>query len=104
MGFTYPPEPSEKGSEIWSTLPKDIDILVTHCPPFGILDISKHGNYNTGCKALLKAVNEIRPKLHIFGHIHESFGHSFKGQTHFYNVGFVDENYNVVNKPVLIEL
>ena len=29
---------------------------------------------NSGCKELLKKIYEIKPKYHIFGHIHEDFG------------------------------
>ena len=101
MGFTYPPE---KGEAIWSNLPEDIDILVTHCPPFGVHDVIKGLNIHGGCKALLNAVQHINPKVHIFGHIHESFGASIIGPTKFYNVGFLDEHYTVKNKPVLIEI
>lgn len=101
MGFTYPPEEGEK---VWSNLPEKVDILITHCPPFGIHDVSIHNNASTGCKALLRAVEKMQPKLHIFGHIHESHGNSKIGKTHFYNVGFLDEHYNPKNKPVVIEL
>lgn len=45
-------------------LEKDIDVLITHGPPFGILD------EGIGCKILIDIVTEINPKLHIFGHIH----------------------------------
>jgi Icc-related predicted phosphoesterase len=72
MGFTYLPK---DGEAVWSNLPQDVDILVTLCPSFGIMDQSVHSKLNTGCKGLLQAVVKMRPKLHIFGHIHEGHGH-----------------------------
>lgn len=59
--------------ECWSKIPKDVGILVTHCPPFGTLDRDKL-NINTGCEILAETVKRINPPLHIFGHIHESRG------------------------------
>ena len=41
---------------MWDIMPKNIDILVTHQPPFGILDRIKNGNYSVGSKHLRNAV------------------------------------------------
>jgi Icc-related predicted phosphoesterase len=67
MGFTYP---DKRGEIVWSNLPEKIDILITHGPPSGILDVSIHNGLNVGCAFLRKAVLKIQPKVHIFGHIH----------------------------------
>ena len=53
---------------VWKELPK-VDILVTHGPPFGILDKTNEGK-NAGSELLLKEVLRLKPKLHLFGHIH----------------------------------
>ena len=63
----------------------DVDILVTHSPPYGILDVSNKGNY-CGSKALLKEVHRIKPKLHLFGHIHEARGNTKINQIIYCNV------------------
>jgi Icc-related predicted phosphoesterase len=60
-------------SEVWRKIPVDTDVLITHTPPFGILDRTRLGK-NVGCKDLAEAVQRIKPKAHIFGHIHESAG------------------------------
>ena len=52
----------------------DIDIMLTHGPPQGILDETKHGEENVGCEHLFNAVWRCKPKLHAFGHIHEGWG------------------------------
>ncbi|MFA6315543.1 MAG: metallophosphatase domain-containing protein [Candidatus Paceibacterota bacterium] len=49
------------------------DILITHTGPYGILDQAYSGEH-LGCRFLHKVVSEIRPKLHVFGHIHEAAG------------------------------
>ena len=69
---------SEKDSEILKTyldkIPENIDILISHGPPKGILDKIVDGS-NVGCELLREYVlNKIKPKYHLFGHIHESNG------------------------------
>lgn len=59
---------------LWSLLPDDIDILITHGPPKGVLDLSVNRagilEY-CGCEALKSYIlNRIKPKYHFFGHIH----------------------------------
>ncbi len=54
----------------------DVDILITHTPPKGILDISEDRDGKLefcGCKALKRhVITRIKPKLMLFGHIHNS--------------------------------
>ena len=58
----------------WDAIPSDTDILITHGPPLGIFDKNING-FECGCGDLLQAVKErVRPRLHIFGHIHEGYG------------------------------
>ncbi len=92
------------GAEInkhWELIPKDTDILITHGPPFGILD-QTDSNYNAGCEMLLKKVNQIKPKIHVFGHIHEGYGMIEKGKTIFANASSVNSNYQMVNAPIVL--
>lgn len=53
-------------------IPDTVDIIMTHGPAKGILDWRPEGN--VGCKNLLQAVRRVKPKMHCFGHIHESNG------------------------------
>lgn len=55
--------------KLWNMIPENTNILVTHGPPYGILDLNMQKQH-TGCKDLLNQVLKIKPKLHIFGHIH----------------------------------
>ncbi|KAK4507899.1 hypothetical protein PRZ48_001634 [Zasmidium cellare] len=58
---------------IWGAVPDGIDLLVTHTPPKGCLDASKHWEEG-GCPALKAALSRIRPLVHVFGHCHEGRG------------------------------
>jgi len=64
--FKYPKKDEDI---IWNSLPIGIDILVTHCPPLGILD-KTNSDQLAGSSALKKWVLKNKPKFHIFGHIH----------------------------------
>jgi len=55
----------------WEMIPSDTDILVTHTPPIGYGDLCCTG-VRAGCVELLSTVqNRVKPKYHVFGHIHE---------------------------------
>lgn len=89
----------EDAKECWSNIPITTDILVTHGPPYGVMDqVCKHNlrgreDASVGCKALLERVKVVKPKLHVFGHIHEGRGIQTDGDTTFINASVLDENY-----------
>lgn len=62
--------PREELAKKWSLIPKDTDILLTHTPPFGVFDYVD--GRRAGCEELAARLNEITPKFHVFGHIHEN--------------------------------
>ncbi len=88
---------------LWAGIPEHLDVLVTHGPPFGVLDRTTEGK-NAGCPHLLKAVQNKKPRVHLFGHIHEGYGMTEKNGTVFVNTSLCNENYDLVNKPVVLEL
>ncbi|MBN2358220.1 MAG: metallophosphatase domain-containing protein [Deltaproteobacteria bacterium] len=72
-------------AERWAQIPDDTEILVTHCPPHGIGDRT-HSGRHAGCEDLLARVRQVRPALHLFGHIHEGNGRWQIDDTLFANV------------------
>ena len=90
---------------VWNDIPEDVDILVTHGPPQGHLDISgpPYNEPNLGCELLRVRVDEIKPKIHVFGHIHGSYGYKFHEGTHFINASVLNERYKPVNKPITVD-
>lgn len=87
----------------WDLIPEKTDVLITHGPPQGILDKTIDGE-NAGCKNLRDVIAKIRPKLHVFGHIHFGRGFLCTANTTFVNAAICDENYAPANAPQLIEL
>jgi Icc-related predicted phosphoesterase len=93
-------------AEKWKLIPLDTDILITHGPPHGILDEvpRKYWIENTGCEELRKKVEEIRPKAHIFGHIHCGYGQTEQFGVKFINASNCDESYEPTQPPIVFEL
>lgn len=57
----------------WDKIPEGMDIIVTHGPAYGFGDKCNYGD-RVGCEDLLEAIERVKPKLHVFGHIHEDRG------------------------------
>jgi len=97
-------------AEKWAMIPDDIDILITHGPPNGILDLvpRKGWDENTGCEELRKRVEKItkvgRLKLHVFGHIHCGYGVHDDSGVKFVNASTCDEQYDPTQPPIVIDL
>jgi Icc-related predicted phosphoesterase len=90
----------EKIRRIWKGIPDDVDVLITHGPPFGIGD-KVYGNH-VGCLELLHAVSKLpHLSIHVFGHVHAGNGSYISEEhpgTYFCNCSVCDENY-VTNNP-----
>ena len=96
---------AEKLKKVWTQIPSDTDILMTHGPPEGILDKNLDG-FPCGCVHLKSAVERVKPKLHVFGHIHEAYGmRQVQGEgTIFANASIQDYQKNELNAPITLEL
>jgi predicted phosphohydrolase len=88
---------------IWAKVPTGVDILLSHSPPQGILDRTSRGD-TVGCEELREALNRIRPRLHVFGHIHESYGQLKQDETIFVNASVCTLRYAPTQKPIVIDL
>lgn len=88
----------------WDLIPEDTDILITHGPPIGHGDLCSHGG-RAGCVNLLRTIQQrVKPKYHVFGHIHEGYGITTDGQTVFVNASTCNYNYRPVQEPVIFDL
>lgn len=95
--------PENELIKYWNDIPTDIDVLITHGPPKGILDVSPWGKVHTGSQNLYdQVVNRIKPKFHCFGHIHDCYGMLEIDGITFINASNLNEEYEVANKPIEI--
>ena len=112
---------SSEYQEIVKRIPDYVDILISHGPPFNILDTfvrhsidwdSQQNDYahstrefKIGSKVLAERIKEIEPKLVCFGHCHENGGQTVKiGGTIYVNGAVLNENYEIANEPVIVNL
>jgi Icc-related predicted phosphoesterase len=88
----------------WEMIPDDTDFLITHGPPRGILDELEDSS-RVGCPALLSKVLSVKPKVHVFGHIHCARGIDRIDRTIYINAAVLDESYRLVEAaPFEIEI
>ncbi len=95
----------ERGAEIrakWDLIPGDTEVLITHGPPLGHGDVTARGD-SAGCADLLERIRQVRPRFHLFGHIHEGYGTSSDGTTTYVNASTCDLRYRPVNPPVVLD-
>lgn len=93
--------------EKFALIPDDIDILVTHGPPFTILDMTKDGQQVGSAALLAHHIRRLNPTLFVWGHIHESHGIASAyswNDTKYVNCSHVNEHYQPINKPIRIIL
>jgi len=89
---------------LYAEIPEDTDVLITHGPPFGILDIVPDSGLHSGCHELLEAVVRVRPRLHVFGHVHGAHGIFQTDQTTFVNAALLSPNGDLVKAPLAMLL
>ncbi len=89
-------------AEKWELVPDSVDVLVTHGPPMGILDRCADGQ-RVGCEELEIARARIRPRLHLFGHIHEAYGTHEEDGILSVNGCNCDLRYRPVNPAIVID-
>lgn len=100
--FNLPRGP--KLAEVWAKIPSDTNVLITHTPPFGILDKNGNGDH-CGCGALLDALNNrVQPRIHVFGHVHESYGTLEADGITFINASICNGQFRPINRPIVIDL
>jgi len=99
--------------EKWALIPEDTQVLLTHSPPMSILDCVEKFDKKTGtmgvdhvgCVDLYNRVTALKQlKLHIFGHLHYSYGQIQKGSVTYVNASVCTEQYAPLNKPIIFEI
>lgn len=89
---------------IYNEIPSDTDILITHAPPFGVLDRDRPEGPSAGCIELRQAVARVKPLLHVFGHIHASYGLTRESGTMFVNAAMLTDEGDVDRTVPVVDL
>ncbi len=91
LGLAFNKKRGNAIKKVWNKIPTNTNVLITHTPPKGIMD------NGLGCEDLLQCVQQIKPTLHIFGHIHQQYGMQDINQTRFINAAVVDDKNVMLN-------
>jgi len=92
--------------DLWQKIPAELDVLITHGPPYGILDQIKNGKH-VGDAELLQAVKRVKPRAHVFGHVHTGHGKVEIDGILFVNGAVVNDedwNYKVIHDPIVFDI
>jgi hypothetical protein len=96
-------------NEVWSKIPMDTDIVITHSPIYGYNDRAQNTNQNVGCSDLYHRLHEVKPHLHFAGHIHEGHGWGtipYKdewGDIYTFNGSTCNLRYEAINNPITFD-
>ena len=99
--FSY--KRGKEAKEHWSQVEEDVEILMTHGPPYGLGDRQGAG-LKTGCVELRERIRKVKPLLHLCGHIHEDRGIRVEEETIFINACSIDSLYRVAYKPWVFDI
>jgi len=94
-------ESNDDTARLITQIPTQTEVLISHRPPYGILDFEK--NENWGCLDLLQAVLKIQPRYHLFGHVHAGYGSEKMQNTTFVNASLISKK-RIVHEPFAIKV
>ncbi|CCD65658.1 UPF0046 protein C25E10.12 [Caenorhabditis elegans] len=107
-GYSFFRQRGQKILHKWNQIPAKIDVLMTHTPPLG------HGDFNAwdkmdgilcGCAELLNTVEQrVKPKYHVFGHVHQKHGVTTNGETTFINAALCDHKLRSAYDPIIFDI
>lgn len=91
----------------YASIPDNTDVLITHSPAYGILDLDnseKDEFIHYGSEELLERVMAVNPRTHLFGHVHRQHGMTEQNGTVFSNGAIMNDDYSKLNTPNIIEI
>ena len=94
----------DERARLYASIPADTDIVVTHGPPYGILDREPGSIHRQGCTELRLAVMRLQPRLHVFGHVHSGYGVMPTPQTLFVNAALLGWAGDLENRPIVMDI
>ena len=98
--WAYNAPRGEKIKRTWDMIPYGQDIIITHGPPAGIRDYISDQDVSVGCEDLRDVIDQLHPRIHAFGHVHEGAGTVERYFTKCINASICNEQYRPVNAPI----
>lgn len=88
-------------------VPEDTNVLISHGPALNTLDYVPSQRAHVGCRAIAERIEQLpNLKVHICGHIHESYGFSVRASDGLkcVNASTCTEDYKPINTAIIIDL
>jgi predicted phosphohydrolase len=104
FGTAFGMSSAEDRRQLYAKIPKNTDILITHVPPYGILDTAPDSGFHSGCRELFDTVMRVRPKLHVFGHVHGAHGIFQTNDTMFVNAALLGLYGGIDKAPIVLRM
>lgn len=105
--FNFPEDEmvtGETAQAVWQKIPSDVNVLITHGPAYGVLDLTNRGPC-VGCPFLGERIKSLsKLKAHVFGHIHEGYGEQFANGIRSINASICNLRYQPINQPITFEI
>jgi Icc-related predicted phosphoesterase len=95
---------AEDRRRLYARIPENTDVLITHGPPYGVLDSEANSGLHSGCRELFDAVMRVRPKLHVFGHVHGAYGTFQTEHTTFVNAALLGIHGGLDKSPLVFRM
>jgi Icc-related predicted phosphoesterase len=109
MRWAFMKSPEDLG-EVYANIPAGVDVIVSHQPPYGYgdqtaADLARSPEaVHLGSQQLLAAIDRVKPRAVVCGHIHTGYGRYVHGTTRIYHVSVVDDDYRLVRGATEIVL
>lgn len=88
----------------WAVIPNDVNVLITHSPPWGVMDETVRGE-KVGCHFLESRLEELKLlRLHVFGHIHHGYGTKVMNGRTYVNAAVCSEHSKPVNPIQVVQV
>ncbi len=101
-------KPREALAAVYAAIPEGLDVLVSHQPPFGHGDRYEDARTqqveHLGSHELLAAIERVRPRIVLCGHMHAGHGRFDHDGVAIYNVSLVNDQYQLVRPPTVIDI
>ena len=93
-----------KLKDYWELIPTNTDVLITHGPPYTVLDKDRIGQSVGSPSLFYNVIDRIKPKIHCFGHMHNNYGVTSINDTKFINASVLNDRYVIARGPQIIEI
>jgi len=104
FGAAFGMSSAEDRRKMYAGIPESTDLVVSHGPPYGILDAAPESGFHSGCRELFDAIMRVKPKLVACGHVHGAYGIFQTDDTTFVNAALLGLHGGIDKAPIVLRM